>query len=90
MFKRPCAHNNLTSYPPPAEVSHRDGGGYIVGTAPPAYAGQASQSEAARLGNSPYDENYSDINTSTPLIPRQRGTGKTYNARKVDYDKAAS
>jgi hypothetical protein len=29
----------------------------IVGTAPPAYAGQASQSEAARLGIAPYIKN---------------------------------
>ena len=30
--------------------------------------------EAARLGNAPYAEHHGCINTSTPLIPRRRGT----------------
>jgi hypothetical protein len=51
----------------------------IVGTAPPAYAGQASQSEAAHSGNAPYDKNDRYINTSTPLIPAGGGQAKADN-----------
>jgi len=60
--------NNVLPYPPPAEVSRSDGGGYCRDCSP-------EQSEAARLGNAPYDEHYGYINTSTPY-PRQRGTRK--------------
>jgi hypothetical protein len=32
------------------------------------------------------DESYRNDSTSTPLIPRQRGTRKRHNVRKVDCD----
>jgi hypothetical protein len=47
-------------------------------------------SEAARLGIAPYDEHCTYINTSTPLILRQRETRKAHNNRKVNYAKVSN
>src|SRR5664279_642943 len=54
--------NNIITYPPLAEVSRSDGGGYCRDCSP--------ESEAARLGNAPYFTNYPSRNTLHGVVSK--------------------
>ena len=56
----------------------RDGGGYCRGCSP-----SSPKSEAARLENSPYDENYGYINTSTVQLKHIHISDRIHSSQDI-------